>query len=193
MPAYATLNALDADLPAPAFLWTAETEMNCIRQSVLQLIDHAYAHHIQRLMVLGLFCLLLGARPYDVHRWHLLMFVDAIDWVSLPNVLGMSQFADGGIVATKPYIATGNYIDRMSDYCSGCRFNPKQATGERACPFTTLYWDFLERNGEHIKGSRQMGYQLANLARKTTADRQAIRTQAAQLKTELTRETFLGH
>lgn len=191
MPAYATLNALDADLPAPAFLWTAETEMNCIRQSVGQLIDHAYAHHIQRLMVLGLFCLLLGVKPYDVHRWHLSMFVDAIDWVSLPNVLGMSQFADGGIVATKPYIATGNYIDRMSDYCRGCRFDPKQATGERACPFTTLYWDFLERNGARIKGSRQMAYQLANLARKTSADRQAIRTQAARLKTELTQQTLL--
>jgi deoxyribodipyrimidine photolyase-related protein len=191
MPAYAELNALDATLPAPAFLWTAETEMNCIRQAVGQLIDHAYAHHIQRLMVLGLFCLLLGVRPYDVHRWHLSMFVDAIDWVSLPNVLGMSQFADGGLVATKPYIATGNYIDRMSDYCRSCRFDPRQATGERACPFTTLYWDFLERNGGRIKASRQMGYQLANLARKTASERQAIRAQATQIRTAATCRTFL--
>ena len=130
MPDYAEMNALGADLPMPAFMWTAESDMNCIRQSVGQLIEHAYAHHIQRLMVLGLFAMLLGVRPYDVHRWHMSMYADAIDWVSLPNVLGMSQYGDGGIVGSKPYCASGNYINRMSDYCRGCRFDPKEATGD---------------------------------------------------------------
>ena len=191
MPDYADMNALDADLPMPAFMWTAETEMNCIRQSVGQLIDHAYAHHIQRLMVLGLFAMLLGVRPYDVHRWHMSMYADAIDWVSLPNVLGMSQYADGGIVGSKPYCASGNYINRMGDYCQGCRFDPKQATGETACPFTTLYWDFLGRHGKMFEGNRRMGYQLNNLNRKDQNERQEIRQRAERLKTEFTSKTYL--
>ncbi len=191
MPGYAELNALDADLPMPAFMWSGETEMNCIRQSVDQLIDHAYAHHIQRLMVLGLFAMLLGVRPYDVHRWHMSMYADAIDWVSLPNVLGMSQYGDGGIVGSKPYSASGNYINKMSDYCAGCRYNPKTATGDDACPFTTLYWDFLSRNRQRIRGNRRMGFQLKNLDRKDDDDRRAIRKRAEMLKSEMTAETYL--
>jgi deoxyribodipyrimidine photolyase-related protein len=105
---YESVNALGADLPMPAFVWTTETEMHCIPHCVSQLIDHAYAHHIQRLMVLGLFSLLLVVRPYEVHRWHMTMYMDAIDWVSLPNILGMSQYADGGFIASKPYCASGN-------------------------------------------------------------------------------------
>ncbi len=191
MPGYAELNALHADRPMPAFMWTGETEMNCIRQSVGQLIDHAYAHHIQRLMVLGLFAMLLGVRPYDVHRWHMSMYADAIDWVSLPNVLGMSQYGDGGIVGSKPYSASGNYINKMSDYCAGCRYNPKTATGDDACPFTTLYWDFLSRNRQRIRGNRRMGFQLKNLDRKDDDDRRAIRKRAEMLKSEMTAETYL--
>lgn len=191
MPDYADLNALDADLPMPAFLWTAETEMNCVRQSVGQLINHAYAHHIQRLMVLGLFAMLLGVRPYDVHRWHMSMYADAVDWVSLPNVLGMSQYGDGGIVGSKPYCASGNYINKMSDYCADCRFNPKAATGDDACPFTTLYWDFLSRNRQRIQGNRRMGFQLKNLDRKDDAERRAIRDRAKTLKARMTEETYL--
>ncbi len=191
MPGYATLNALDAELPMPAFLWTGETEMNCVRQCVGQLVDHAYAHHIQRLMVLGLFAMLLGVKPYEVHRWHMSMYADAVDWVSLPNVLGMSQYADGGIVGSKPYAASGNYIDRMSDYCTGCRYDPKKATGDGACPFTTLYWDFLSRNRQRIQGNRRMGFQLKNLDRKNDAERRAIRRQAEALKSDLTAETYL--
>ena len=133
MPDYAQMNYLDADLPMPAFMWTGETEMNCLKQSIGQLIDHAYAHHIQRLMVLGLYAMLLGVKPYDVHRWHISMYADAIDWVSLPNVLGMSQHGDGGIVGTKPYAASGNYISKMSDYCASCRYDPKKSEGEDAC------------------------------------------------------------
>ena len=191
MPGYAELNTLDGQLPMPAFMWTGETEMNCIRQSVGQLIEHGYAHHIQRLMVLGLFAMLLGVRPYAVHEWHMSMYVDAIDWVSLPNVLGMSQYGDGGIVASKPYAASGNYIARMSDYCAGCRYHPRQATGERACPFTTLYWDFLERNQSKLRGNRRMTFQLRNLVRKDRGERGAIRNRAEALKASCTRQTYL--
>ncbi|MEM8588245.1 MAG: cryptochrome/photolyase family protein [Pseudomonadota bacterium] len=191
MPAYGDLNALDATLPMPAFMWTGETEMNCLRQAVGQLVDHAYAHHIQRLMVLGLFAMLLGVHPYAVHRWHMSMYADAIDWVSLPNVLGMSQYGDGGIVGSKPYAASGNYINRMSDYCAGCRFDPKKATGEDACPFTTLYWDFLGRNRPRISGLRHMGYQLKNLDRKDDAERREIGQRADRLKSDLTSDAYL--
>ncbi len=191
MPEYADLNALDAQLPMPAFMWTGETDMNCIRHSVEQLIDHAYAHHIQRLMVLGLFAMLLGVKPYDVHRWHMSMYADAVDWVSLPNVLGMSQYGDGGIVGSKPYAASGNYISRMSNYCPDCRFNPKKAAGDDACPLTTLYWDFLSRNRQQIRNNRRMGYQLKNLDRKDDAERRAIRQRARALQSEMTHQTYL--
>ena len=191
MPGYAGMNALGADLPMPAFMWTAETEMACLRHSVDQLIDHAYAHHIQRLMVLGLFALLLGVRPYDVHRWHMSMYADAIDWVSLPNVLGMSQYGDGGLVGSKPYAASGNYIRRMSNYCRDCRYDPTKATGPDACPFTTLYWDFLSRNRERLRGLRHMGYQLKNLDRKDDGERRAIRQQADSVKISATDKTYL--
>ena len=165
--------------------------MNCVRQSVDQLIEHAYAHHIQRLMVLGLNALLLGVHPYQVHLWHLSMYADAIDWVSLPNVLGMSQFGDGGIVGTKPYAASGNYINRMSNYCRDCRYDPKRATGENACPFTTLYWDFLSRNRSRLKNNRRMHLQFKNLDRKSRSERREIRSLAGKLQNELTKDTYL--
>ena len=191
MPEYAEMNALQADLPMPAFMWTAETEMNCIHRCIRQLIDHAYAHHIQRLMVMGLFTLLLGVQPYEVHKWHLSMYADAIDWVSLPNVLGMSQYGDGGIIGTKPYSATGNYIDKMSDYCTDCTYDPKEPIGENACPFTTLYWDFLLRNRNRLRKNPRMGLQFRNLDRKSDTDRKKIRKKADRLKSDLTRKTYL--
>jgi deoxyribodipyrimidine photolyase-related protein len=191
MPDYADLNALDADLDVPAFMWTGETDMRCIRESVGQLVDHAYAHHIQRLMVVGLFNMLLGARPYDVHRWHMSMYADAVDWVSLPNVLGMSQYGDGGVIASKPYAASGNYINRMSDYCGECRFKPDKSIGDDACPFTTLYWDFLSRNRNRLKSNRRMTFQFKNLDRKEQTERRAIRKRADALKSELTKESYL--
>jgi deoxyribodipyrimidine photolyase-related protein len=191
MPEYAELNALEADLSMPAFMWDADTEMNCVRQSVGQLVDHAYAHHIQRLMVLGLFSMLLGVRPHDVHRWHMSMYIDAVDWVSLPNVLGMSQYGDGGIVGSKPYCASGNYINRMGDYCKGCRYHPAKATGDEGCPITTLYWDFLSRNRKRLDGNRRMGFQFKNLDRKDGAERRAIKKRADELKTRFTSRTYL--
>ena len=191
MPEYAEMNALEADLPMPAFMWTADTEMNCLRQCVGQLIDTAYAHHIQRLMILGLFALLLGVRPDAVHRWHLSMYADAVDWVSLPNVLGMSQYGDGGIIGTKPYSASGSYIDKMSDYCGNCPYDPKSPIQENACPFTTLYWDFLARNRNRLRNNPRMGLQFKNLDRKSDADRRRIRKKADRLKERMTRDTYL--
>ena len=191
MPDYAEMNSLQADLPMPAFMWTAETEMNCIHICIRQLIDTAYAHHIQRLMVMGLFALLLGVRPYDVHRWHLSMYADAIDWVSLPNVLGMSQYGDGGIIGTKPYAASGSYINKMSNYCTDCIFDPKESIEDNACPFTTLYWDFLSRNHHRLKKNPRMGLQFRNLDRKSNANRNKIRKKAERLKSNLTRQTYL--
>jgi deoxyribodipyrimidine photolyase-related protein len=136
-------------------------------------------------MVLGLFPMLLGVRPYDVHLWHMSMFWDAIDWVSLPNTLGMSQHGDGGIVGTKPYAASGAYIDRMSDHRKSCRYDPKKATGDDACPFTTLYWAFLDKNRDHFRSNGRMKHQYFNLQRKGPEDMKAIRRNADRLTAAL--------
>ncbi|HET7883653.1 MAG TPA: cryptochrome/photolyase family protein [Acetobacteraceae bacterium] len=191
MPDYADRNVLDADLPVPRFYWTGATDMRCMAEAIGHTLDHAYAHHIERLMVLGQFCLLLGVRPYDVHRWHISMFWDAIDWVSLPNALGMSQHADGGVVGTKPYAASGNYINRMSDHCRHCRYDPHKATGDDACPFTTLYWDFLARHRSRFARNRRMAMPYRNLARKERHELATIRRQADAVKARATAETFL--
>jgi deoxyribodipyrimidine photolyase-related protein len=164
--------------------------MRCLAEAVGHTVDHAYAHHIERLMVLGQFCLLLGVRPYDVHRWHMSMIWDAIDWVSLPNALGMSQNADGGVIGTKPYCASGNYISRMSDYCRHCRYDPRKAVGDDACPFTTLYWDFLARHRGRFANNPRMRYSYMNLARKDRGELAAIRRRAGQLKRRFTAETL---
>jgi len=182
MPEYEQRNALGADRPLPHFYWTADTEMNCLKDALAQTLRHGYAHHIQRLMVTGLFAMLLGVKPEEVHRWYLAVYVDAVEWVELPNTLGMSQFADGGVMASKPYCASGAYIDRMSNACGGCRFNPKLATGADACPFTTLYWDFLARHEKLLKKNPRMTMQLKNLSRKDSADLRSIRRQADGLR-----------
>ena len=182
MPGYADHNTFDATLPLPAFYWTGETDMRCLRECTQQVLQHAYAHHIQRLMVFGNFALLWGVDPLRFHEWHLAMYADAVDWVSLPNAFGMSQHADGGVVGTKPYLASGAYIDRMSDYCRGCRYDPAQSIGDDACPFTTLYWNFLDRHREVLSRNPRMRYPLANLARKPAAEVDAIRGRAAALR-----------
>ncbi len=191
MPHYADSNALDANLPMPRFYWTGETGMRCLSQAIGHTIDYAYAHHIERLMVLGLFALLLGVRPYDVHRWHMSMFWDSVDWVSLPNALGMSQHGDGGVIGTKPYAASGNYINRMSDHCKLCRYKPDKAVGEDACPFTILYWDFLDRHKSRFARNPRMKYPYLNLSRKDPAELKLIRSRADALKVQCTAETFL--
>ncbi len=182
MPRYVELNALGAKEKLPEFYWTGKCEMNCLRQSIGQTLEHGYAHHIQRLMVTGLYALLLGVEPQKVHAWYLAVYVDAVEWVELPNTLGMSQYGDGGIMASKPYAATGKYIDRMSNYCAGCRFDPAKSVGEDACPFTTLYWDFLLRHEPLLAKNQRMALQVKNIARLKPADRTAIQARAREIK-----------
>jgi deoxyribodipyrimidine photolyase-related protein len=185
MPGYGEMNELQAQQPLPKFYWTGETDMNCLRDAIGQTLRYGYAHHIQRLMVTGLFSLLLGVRPQEVHEWYLAVYVDAVEWVELPNTLGMSQHGDGGIMASKPYIASGKYIQRMSNYCAGCRYDPAQSTGPKACPFTTLYWEFLLRHEPRLKMNQRMSMQVRNLARLTDAEKEAIVEQAQSIRTSL--------
>jgi deoxyribodipyrimidine photolyase-related protein len=185
MPGYLELNELGCDQPLPKFYWNGQTEMNCLRETLGQTLRLGYAHHIQRLMVTGLFALLLGVRPQEVHEWYLAMYVDAVEWVELPNTLGMSQHGDGGIMASKPYVASGKYIQRMSNYCTGCRLDPARASGPGACPFTTLYWDFLMRHEPRLRRNQRMAMQMRNLDRLKEAEKAAIRGQAASLKQSL--------
>lgn len=182
MPEYLERNALNAHANLPAFYWTGDAEMNCLREVIGQTLRYGFAHHIQRLMVTGLYALLLGVAPKQVHQWYLAIYVDAVEWVELPNVYGMSQFADGGLMASKPYIASGKYIQRMSNYCAGCRYKPDKAVGADACPFTTLYWDFLMRHEATFENHPRLGQQVRNLRRLSDAERAAIRRQAAQLR-----------
>jgi deoxyribodipyrimidine photolyase-related protein len=184
MPEYLERNALHADQELPAFFWTGKTDYACLRDTLTQTLKTGYAHHIQRLMITGLYGLLLGVAPKQIHAWYLSVYVDAVEWVELPNTLGMSQFADGGIMGSKPYAASGKYIDRMSNYCKGCRFDPSQSTGENACPFTTLYWDFLMRHEETLARNPRMVMQVRNLKRLSPETKTAIRNQAKQLKIE---------
>lgn len=178
MPGYAQRNAFDAQGELPSFYWSGQTDMACLRDAIGQTLQHGYAHHIQRLMVTGLYALLLGVAPEAVHRWYLAVYVDAVEWVELPNTLGMSQFADGGLMASKPYVASGQYIARMSNHCQGCRYQPAEATGENACPFTTLYWDFLLRHAQALQAQPRMAMQLKHLGRLDPQARQAIAAQA---------------
>lgn len=181
MPGYLDRNGMRAQRDLPDFYWTGDTEMNCLRRSITQTLEFGYAHHIQRLMVTGLFALLYGAHPKQVHEWYLAVYVDAVEWVELPNTLGMSQYADGGIMASKPYIASGKYIHRMSNYCKGCRFNPADATGDDACPFTTLYWDYLMRHEKMLSSNQRMKMQLQNVKRLSIDKKNAIQSRARKL------------
>lgn len=181
MPGYGERNHLKATSSLPDFYWDGDTPMACLRDVIEQVLDHGYSHHIQRLMVTGLYALLLGVRPQEVHEWFLAVHVDAVEWVELPNTLGMSQFGDGGIMASKPYAASGKYIDRMSNFCDDCPFDPAEATGDRACPYTTLYWDFLLRNRERLDGNRRFSLQLRNSDRLSDSRKKAIRQRAARI------------
>ena len=178
MPSYIERNAMDAQENLPAFFWTGETDMACLRDALQQTLRYGYAHHIQRLMVLGLYGLLRGVHPQHMHAWFLSVYVDAVEWVELPNTLGMSQFGDGGLMASKPYVATGKYIQRMSNHCQGCRFDPAQSVGPQACPYTTLYWDFLHRHQETLGQNPRMAMQLKNLKRLSAASLDQIQQQA---------------
>ena len=178
MPSYGERNALNAQEELPAWYWTGNTDMACLKDAITQTLEHGYAHHIQRLMVTGLYALLLGVKPQVVHEWYLSVYVDAVEWVELPNTLGMGQFGDGGLLGSKPYVASGKYIQRMSNHCKGCRYDPAQSTGEKACPFTTLYWDFLGRHEALLRQNPRMAMQLKNLDRLSVEAREAVAEQA---------------
>ena len=154
---YVARNHFGATRPLPGFYWTGETDMACLRAAIGQTKREAYAHHIQRLMVTGNFAMLIGADPREVHEWYLAVYADAYEWVEAPNTIGMSQFADGGLLASKPYAAGGAYISRMSDYCGGCAYKVSKKTGEGACPFNYLYWDFIARNEGKLRGNPRLG------------------------------------
>ena len=185
MPEYLQCNTLAADQPLPDFYWTGKTDMRCLAEVIGQTLRTGYAHHIQRLMVTGLFAMLLGVRPQEVHRWYLAIYVDAVEWVELPNTLGMSQHADGGVMGSKPYAASGRYIQRMSNYCDRCRYRPDQSTGEVACPVTTLYWDFLIRHERRFQTHPRAGMQWRMLARLDDMLRREIAVQADGIRAKL--------
>jgi len=189
MPGYIEMNHLGHELDVPSFYWDGNTDMECVSQTMKHVLRYGYSHHIHRLMVVGLFALLLGVHPRRFHEWHMAMYLDAVDWVSLPNTLGMSQYGDGGIVGTKPYCASGSYINNMSDFCRHCRYDYRRATGEGACPFTTLYWDFLDRHYDRFRHNPRMMLQIRNLEKKRSQpdEMNETRRRANQL-----RETCAG-
>ena len=186
MPKYKTLNHLNATRPLPSFFWTADTEMRCLKTCVKDTRKFAYAHHIQRLMVLGNFALLAGLHPDEVNEWYLIVYADAYEWVELPNVSGMVLYADGGLLASKPYAAGGAYIDRMSDYCSSCRYKVKQKNGPDACPFNYLYWDFLIRHREKLNKNPRLGMIYRTLDKMGEDKQDTIRHDAALFLDKLT-------
>ena len=184
-PDYKTINALDADRALPWFYWSGETDMACVADVVAETRDHAYAHHIQRLMVTGNLAMLLGVHPDAINDWYMVVFIDAFEWVELPNTHGMATFADGGIVGSKPYAASGAYMDRMSDYCKACRYDVKQKLGDDACPFNALYWDFLDRNAKRLRDNHRLAFPYKALERMDEVQRTALRAKATE-----TRDTF---
>lgn len=179
MPDYAASNGLGAFRPLPDFYWTGDTDMLCMAEAIGQTIGDAYAHHIQRLMVTGNFALLAGIDPQEVHEWYLAVYADAYEWVELPNTLGMSQFADGGLLASKPYMSSGNYINKMSDYCGSCPYEVKARNGADACPFNALYWDFLARHKQSMKNNPRLGQAYAVWNKMDVEKREALRESAA--------------
>jgi len=182
MPGYLERNALGATAALPKFFWTGDVPMTCLQDAIGQSLSLGYAHHIQRLMVTGLYALMLGVDPKQVHAWYLAVYVDAVEWVELPNTLGMSQYGDGGVMASKPYIATGRYIERMSNACRQCRFDPAEAVGPKACPFTTLYWDFLLRHRDLLAANPRMGLQVRNLGNLSAERARSIQRRAEQIR-----------
>jgi deoxyribodipyrimidine photolyase-related protein len=178
MPHYGTRNTLNAKTPLPEFYWNADTKMFCMAESIRHTRDHAYSHHIQRLMVTGNFALLAGLDVGQVQAWYLAVYSDAYEWVEMPNTLGMALFGDGGVVASKPYAASGKYIHRMSNYCEKCRYDPEAITGDNACPFNALYWDFWARNEGTLRGNPRIPYVYSTWDKMAPEKQKSIRAQA---------------
>jgi deoxyribodipyrimidine photolyase-related protein len=174
MPEYSHCNGLSATQTLPAWFWSANTKMNCLKQAISQSLEFAYAHHIQRLMITGNFCLLTGIAPEQVDQWYLGIYIDAIEWVELPNTRGMSQFADDGIVGSKAYAASGNYVKNMSDYCSDCEYKVTQTTEQNACPLNALYWGFMNKHQAKFASNPRNSMVYANWKKKSAEQQQAI-------------------
>ena len=185
MPGYDQRNTFGHTTQLPHWFWSGDTRMRCVATAIGQSLEHAHSHHINRLMVIGNFSLLAGLSPYELHQWYLGIYIDAFEWVELPNTLGMSQFADGGLLATKPYVSSAAYIDRMSDYCKGCHYDKKARIGEKACPFNALYWDFFERNRASLGKNHRLAMVYQQLKRMDAPARQALREQAAHIRNSL--------
>ena len=181
MPDYRSGNHFGHTRALPSFYWTGVTKMECLRAAINQTKEDAYAHHIQRLMVTGNFALLAGVSPQAVHEWYLTVYADAYEWVELPNTLGMSQFSDGGSLGSKPYVASGAYISRMSDYCSSCRYDVRSRTGDEACPFNVLYWDFLARHHGKLARNPRMAQMYRTMDRFSAEEVNRVRARAAEL------------
>ncbi|WP_048305988.1 cryptochrome/photolyase family protein [Halomonas sp. PR-M31] len=192
MPGYKRENHLHAKRNLPAFYWTGDTDLRCLKRALEMTRDNAYAHHIQRLMVTGNFALLCGVKPEALCDWYLAVYADAFEWVELPNTLGMVLHADGGLMGSKPYCASGKYIDRMSDHCSQCRYDVKQVTGKNACPFNSLYWHFLEEHAEHLEKNHRMKLIYGSLKRMNDDKRAAMRDQAQSFLKSLAWEPAYG-
>ena len=178
MPGYNHLNYFNHNNDLPKWFWTGKTKMNCLARSITQSLTHSYAHHIQRLMVIGNFSLLAGVNPEKVHHWYLGIYIDAFEWVELPNTIGMSQYADGGFLASKPYVSSAAYINKMSNYCSSCSYNFKERIGENACPFNSMYWNFFERHKEKLSTNPRLGIVNSQLKKMNATDKDAIIKQA---------------
>ncbi|MEM9358046.1 MAG: cryptochrome/photolyase family protein [Pseudomonadota bacterium] len=185
MPDYANANFFQSDRRLPDFYWTGDTGMHCLAEAIMQTKEEAYAHHIQRLMITGNFALLAGVSPAEIHEWYLAVYADAYEWVELPNVIGMSQFADGGLLGSKPYVSSGSYINKMSNYCGQCSYDVKKKTGEDACPFNALYWDFLIRNEDKLGRNARLRNPYATWRRMSAEKQQAYRDSAAQFLDQL--------
>ena len=181
MPDYSKMNALENYNPLPDFFWTGKTKMKCMQHSISQSLSEAYAHHIQRLMVIGNFSLLAQLHPDEVDAWYLGVYIDAIEWVEMPNTRGMSQYADGGIVATKPYVSSGSYINKMSNYCGSCHYNVKEKLSEKACPFNSLYWHFLDEKKQHFANNQRMSMMLALLRKMKPEELAATKEKAISI------------
>jgi deoxyribodipyrimidine photolyase-related protein len=185
MPRYAQKNVFKHKRTLPQWFWTGETNMRCLKHAIGQSLDEAHAHHIQRLMIIGNFALLAGLSVQETCEWYLGVYVDAFEWVELPNTLGMSQFADGGLMASKPYVSSAAYIDRMSDYCKGCAYDKKKRTEDDACPFNALYWDFFARNEATLGRNHRLGMMYRQLEKMPETERAAIASRARKLKASL--------
>ena len=185
MPNYSATNSLDANRPLPGWFWSGNTKMNCVKESIQQTMTYSYAHHIQRLMVTGNFSLLAGLAPNEVDEWYLGVYVDAIEWVEMPNTRGMALFADGGLIASKPYAASGNYINKMSDYCKGCAYNVKERITEDACPFNALYWHVMDRNKYLFSRNPRMAFPYSGWRKYSSQEQANIIAKGEQLLANL--------